>query len=208
MTNVVAEVDHGRADFGHNAHVTEPPVQSPIDPTPEDTDAAWKEDAELVAAAGRGDRAAMARLYERYRDWVVALAYRFTGDRELAMDVLQESFVYLVRRAPTLTLTARLTTFLYPAVKNLAQAERRKARREVGGEVVERAAVGMVAWHEDEALSRGLSALSEEQREVVMMRYGCGMSPREIGVALGVPEGTVKSRLHGAMKRLEEMCHW
>ncbi len=49
-----------------------------------------------VAAANRGDPAAFEALYFRYRDWGARLAYRFTGDRDEALDVLQDAFAYLL----------------------------------------------------------------------------------------------------------------
>ncbi|MCZ6793764.1 MAG: sigma factor, partial [Planctomycetota bacterium] len=51
----------------------------------------------LVEAANRGDPSAFAALYGRYRDWAFRLAYRFTGSREDALDVVQEVFIYLLR---------------------------------------------------------------------------------------------------------------
>ena len=89
-------------------------------------------DLELVAAVNRGDAAAFEALYIRYRDWVVSLAHRFTGDPDLALDVLQETFLYFLKRFPGFHLTAQLKTFLYPAVRNLSIAARRKAARRVG----------------------------------------------------------------------------
>ena len=88
-----------------------------------------RSDQELIAAINDGDSDAFEALYYRYRDWVVSLAYRFTGDRELALDVLQETFLYFVKKFPGFRLTAHLKTFLYPAVRNLSIAARRKAKR-------------------------------------------------------------------------------
>lgn len=53
-------------------------------------------DAELVAAINQGDHAAFETLYRRHRDWTVNLAFRFTGDEALALDVMQETFLYLL----------------------------------------------------------------------------------------------------------------
>ena len=75
-----------------------------------------RSDAELIAAWRGGDDGAFETLYRRHRDWVVALALRFGGDRDEALDVLQETFAYLVRRVSGLELQHRLTTFLYPVV--------------------------------------------------------------------------------------------
>src|ERR1041385_8586413 len=86
-------------------------------------------DLELVAAINRGDADAFGVLYLRYRDWVTALAFRFTGDESLALDVLQETFLYFLKKFPGFKLTAQLKTFLYPVVKNLSIAARRKAER-------------------------------------------------------------------------------
>jgi DNA-directed RNA polymerase specialized sigma24 family protein len=59
----------------------------------------------------------------------VALAFRFTGDEDLSLDVMQETFLYVLRKFPGFVLTSAFKTFLYPAVKNLAIAARKKARR-------------------------------------------------------------------------------
>ena len=97
-----------------------------------------RSDAELVAAANGGDRAAFEAIYRRYRDWVARLAYRFTADHDGALDVTQEAFVYLLRKFPGLELRARLTTLLYPAVKHLARDWRaRRGRFEGPADAVE-----------------------------------------------------------------------
>ncbi len=89
-----------------------------------------RSDAELIAAINAGDAVAFEALYRRYRDWVVRLATRFAGHHEDALDVLQDTFAYLLRRVPALRLSARMTTFLYPVVRNLALTRRRKRARE------------------------------------------------------------------------------
>ena len=86
-------------------------------------------DQTLVDAINRGDVRAFDALYYRYRDWVVRLASRLTGNQEDALDVLQETFSYVFRKFPGFVLTASMTTFLYPVVKNLSIAARRKRTR-------------------------------------------------------------------------------
>jgi RNA polymerase sigma-70 factor (ECF subfamily) len=160
-----------------------------------------RSDEALIAAVNHGDIAAFEALYYRYRDWVAHMAFRFTGDRDLALDVLQETFVYFSRKFPGFRLTAKLTTFLYPAVRNYSIAARRKNERFVS-EVPERASEPDDNPHEP--VSEIISALPEEQREVLLLRFVDGMSMEEIAGALRIPAGTVKSRLHYAIKSLRE----
>src|SRR3954471_17890035 len=86
-------------------------------------------DEQLVAALNAGDAAAFDVLYFRYRDRVLRLALRFTGNDADAQDVMQETFAYLYRKVPHLRLTASVTTFLFPVVRNLSLAAGRKRRR-------------------------------------------------------------------------------
>src|ERR1039457_4211601 len=86
-------------------------------------------DQQLIAAINAGDATAFEVLYFRHRDWVVNLACRLTGNEDLALDVMQETFLYLLRKFPGFRLTANLTTSLYPAVRHLAIAARHKAAR-------------------------------------------------------------------------------
>jgi RNA polymerase sigma-70 factor, ECF subfamily len=160
-----------------------------------------RSDEALIAAVNHGDTAAFEALYYRYRDWVAHMAFRFTGDRDLALDVLQETFVYFSRKFPGFRLTAKLTTFLYPAVRNYSIAARRKNERFVS-EVPERASEPDDNPHEP--VSEIISGLPEEQREVLLLRFVDGMSMDEIAAALRIPAGTVKSRLHYAIKTLRE----
>ncbi len=93
-------------------------------------------DADLLEALGRGSIAAFEELYQRHRDWVLRLAYRFTGRQDDALDVLQDSFAYLLKKTPRLQLHAKLTTLLYPVVKNLAVTILRKRGRDLSDDVL------------------------------------------------------------------------
>ncbi len=164
-----------------------------------------RSDLELIAAINNGDSAAFEVLYLRYRDWVAALACRITGDNDAALDVLQETFLYVLRKFPGFRLTANFKTFLYPAVRNLSIAARRKAERYQATEA-ELAQLEKTAAPAGESASDDLDAvlasLPEEQREVILLRFVDGLSLAEIGAAMDIPLGTVKSRLHNALQTL------
>ena len=163
-----------------------------------------RSDAELVEAASGGDADAFEVLYRRHRDWVVRLARRFTGSEHDALDVLQDTFAYLLRKLPRLRLTARMTTFLYPVVRHLSVDAIRRRRRYAPAEALPDGAAPAEPQADRAELAAVLRALREPQREAVLMRYVDGMSLAEIAQALDVPLGTVKSRLHNALRALRE----
>jgi RNA polymerase sigma-70 factor (ECF subfamily) len=159
-------------------------------------------DEELLQRANGGDPDAFETLYRRYRDWVHRLAWRCTGNEQDALDVLQETFIYLLKKLPDLRLTASMTTFLYPVVKHLSLNLRRRRCPEADEEIL-LAIPAPTAQSEPRAeLAAALAALSEEQREIVLMRFLDDMSLDEIAIALDVPTGTIKSRLHRALETL------
>jgi len=164
-----------------------------------------RSDAELIAACRRGDLYAFEVLYRRHRDWAVSLAYRFCGHRDDALDVLQEVFAYVLQKLPDLKLTALFTTFLYPVVKHRA-LDKVRARKRLAATPAEFdpetfAAPDERAPGEIRELLTGLSAIHQE---VVWLRFAEGLDLREIALALRVPLGTVKSRLHLALSALRE----
>ena len=162
-------------------------------------------DQRLVAAANAGDLAAFEQLYGAYRGWVFALALRVSGERADADDVVQDTFAYLLGKLPQLELRARLTTFLYTVVKNLAiRARQRRARFGTDAEVLDAlAAPGTGTSPMPRAdLALALRGLPDAQREVVLMRIADDMALTEIALALEVPLGTVKSRLHHGLATL------
>ena len=165
-------------------------------------------DQQLIAAINDGDAAAFEILYYRYRDWVVNLAHRFTRSEDLALDVMQETFLYLLRKFPGFQLTANLKTFFYPAVKNLSIAARRKAGRYQSTEAEQQQLeqTPAVSGPTDHAgdLDAALANLSDDHREVLLLRFVDGLQLAEIAEATGVPLGTVKSRLHHALEALRQ----
>lgn len=165
-------------------------------------------DQQLITGINAGDAAAFEVLYFRYRLWVVNLAQRFTGSEDLALDVMQETFLYLLRKFPGFRLTANLKTFLYPAVRNLSITARRKASRYQSGDAEHRLLDELSATDTPpnrlQDLSAALVGLSEEHREALLLRYVDGLALAEIAVATGIPLGTVKSRLHHALDVLRQ----
>jgi RNA polymerase sigma-70 factor (ECF subfamily) len=150
-------------------------------------------DQALVEALGAGDGGALTELYERHGAVVYRMALRVLG------------------RAGRLRLTGQLSSYLYPVVTRLARRARERAGRRVDdGEVFLSAALALVApgaRHEGEGadraeLARALALLPAAQREALLLRYADGLSVEEAATALGCPEGTVRSRVHHALRSL------
>lgn len=168
-----------------------------------------RSDQELIDAIGQGDAAAFESLYRRHREWVLRLAIRLGGgDPNTALDVLQETFLYVLRKlcddtAERFQLTGQFTSFLYPAVKHIAIRQRERSRRmgPIDGVDPQARPQPHDATADIEAV---LVRLPEEHREVVMLRFVDGLSLEEIAAALAVPVGTVKSRLHHALRKLRD----
>jgi RNA polymerase sigma-70 factor (ECF subfamily) len=165
-------------------------------------------DLELIEAIRAGDDSAFESLYLRHRDWAYRVARRFLHDDGLAMDAVQQAFLYLHRKGRGLMLSARFTTFLYPVIRHEAQRLGRKARRD-GTVPLESAAAELAAIRGEEIdddglgrLRRALAALPESQREALVLAAVDGMTHGQISIALGVPMGTVKSRIHAALGAL------
>jgi RNA polymerase sigma-70 factor (ECF subfamily) len=159
-------------------------------------------DEELFQRANDGDPEAFEVLYRRYRDWVHRLAWRFTGNQQDALDVLQEAFLYLLKKFPGFQLTASMTTFLYPVVKHLSLNLRRRRCTGVDEEILLDIPDPAVQPTPRAELAAALAGLTQEQREVILMRFVDDMTLDEIAEALNVPTGTVKSRLHRALEIL------
>ena len=168
-----------------------------------------RSDNALIAACNDGNAREAARafeiLYQRHKDYVLRVALRFVPDTDTALDVLQETFLYLLRRfpptGPGINLTAKLTTLLYPVAKNTALTALRRTNRFPAAEVEpdELGTTGAAATGDAAAV---IDALPVRQREVLLLRFVDGMSLDEIAQALDIPLGTVKSRLHVGINRL------
>jgi RNA polymerase sigma-70 factor, ECF subfamily len=165
-------------------------------------------DQELIAAMNAGDELAFETLYYRYRDWVASLARRITGCDSLANDVLQETFLYFLKKFPGFVMTSQLKTFLYPAVKNYSLHAIGKVAKyqsgTAGQDVLARLVAPVRSPGATDDFDVVLSDLSDDHREILMLRFVDGLSMAEIAEASGIPLGTAKSRLHHALSRLRD----
>ena len=158
----------------------------------------------LIQRMARGDHSAFDELYTRHRDWILRQARRHTGDDDIALDVLQETILYLVRSAPELNLRADLRVFLYPVIRNLSITLQQRARRHAPnpGHVPE--TVSATPQHDGTPapLHDAINDLSDIQREIIMLRFRERLHLHAIAEALEIPLNTAKSRLHQALSTL------
>lgn len=162
----------------------------------------------VVERARRGDQEAFAAVIKHYDPGLRALAYRLLGDRDWMDDALQEAYVKAFRGLPRFQRRARLGTWLYRIVYNTCLDELRKARRAVHVPLDENAEQpggspdpGDVAAGRGD-LARALAGLPPQERAAVLLVDAQGFDYRDAGRILGVPEGTVASRLNRARAAL------
>jgi RNA polymerase sigma-70 factor (ECF subfamily) len=165
-----------------------------------------RSDAELVRAVGKGDRAALAELCGRGERPLYRFLHR-SGARDDADDLFQETWLRVVRGAPRFDAERRFSTWLFQIALNLTRdLGRRRARSgsEPAAEPVD--AEGADRMERAIDARRLLDALPDAQREVVVLRMFADLGEEECAEVLRCPRGTVKSRLHLAVKRLAELA--
>jgi RNA polymerase sigma-70 factor (ECF subfamily) len=180
-----------------------------------------EDDREAVRRVQAGDREAFEPLVEKYKRKVFRLAYQVVRDQEEALDIAQEAFVKAYRALPAFKGDSAFYTWLFRITMNVAldrKRQRATRARSFGAEDVppeewERTATSSDPDPEDvasgaerrERIRKGLDSLSEHHRTIIILSDIEGLQYREIAEVLGIPMGTVMSRLHHARKRLREV---
>jgi hypothetical protein len=165
-------------------------------------------DAELVAAALRGAREALAELIGRHWDTAVLLAARVLGSAELARDAAQEAAVAAMTDLGRLRSPERFGAWFCGIALNVARRWRRQLRLEVPGAPADLVSASPGPAELAEAADMAarvrdaVAALAAGQQHAVLLFYLQGLSHREVAAELGISVGAVKSRLHQARAAL------
>jgi len=171
------------------------------------------EEAELVERARHGDVGAYEELVRRYQHVAVRTAYLVMGGAAEAEDAVQEAFVKAYYALPRFRGDAPFRPWLLTIVANEARNRRKSAARRArlalragqdrpSGDAAPSPEVAALEEEERAILVEAVNRLREQDRMVIGYRYFLGLSERETASALGVPAGTVKSRLARALRRL------
>ncbi|HZS36747.1 MAG TPA: RNA polymerase sigma factor [Polyangia bacterium] len=181
-------------------------------------------DESLMLRYRDGDVRAFEVLVTRHRKPIYNFILRFVRDTAQAEDVLQETFLRLIKGADAYERQAKFTTWLYTIARNLCvDASRRGKHRNaasldapVNGEEGASALIDLVADGKSgvdrEAIGRELAvrikqaveSLPDEQREIFLLREVSDLQFNEIAKIVGCPENTVKSRMRYALEKLRE----
>lgn len=163
---------------------------------------------ELMLQVKAGDRAAFARLFSLFERPILNYLYRLGKNRALAEDLLQEAFLRVWKAAPQWEPTAKVSTWIFKIAHNLYLNEAAK-RREKALEKADPAAeadpgADLQRAELRAAVRRAVDALPEGEREVLLLSEFDGFKYAEISEILGIPVGTVKSRMFSAVQRLKD----
>jgi RNA polymerase sigma-70 factor (ECF subfamily) len=160
-------------------------------------------EAGLVREAQRGSEDALEELFRRHWRRAHRGAYLVVGDSAAAEDIAQEAFLAAIRALDRFDRTRPFGPWLHRITVNRAIdfARARKLRRE-SAMAVEAEDIAPVEAGLSDELMAALADLSPEHRAVIVLRHLLGYTPGEIGAILGLPRGTVNSRLRRALDRL------
>lgn len=173
------------------------------------------EDKLLVLRCKRGSRAALRRVYEKYRDDLLILAIALLKDTSAAEDVLHDVFVSFVQQLEKFKLTGSLKAYLATCVANRAR-NWNKAKHTQAVELDSASNVRSysdgpgeaVICNEDlQRLGRAMAQLGYEQREVITLKVHGGLKFRAIADSQGVPVNTVKSRYRYGIDKLRAILN-
>ena len=167
------------------------------------------QDEYLVLLAQSGSTSALERLIHRWQPKLWRHARRLLASPDAAGDALQEAWIAIVAGLRRLDEPKRFGPWAYRIVTNKAAdwARREGARAAATERAGEAQSADLPEEEASEvgALRKAIARLSADRRALLSLYYTEGLTVGEIAVALGVPEGTVKSRLHNVRRELQEM---
>jgi RNA polymerase sigma-70 factor (ECF subfamily) len=165
------------------------------------------------------DQKAFEILVERFKNPLVNFVFRFLGDYEACVDVVQDTFVKVYRYKDSYTSVAKFSTWIYTIAGNLARSEYRRRKRNnffsinSYGEEEEtydipdnkmRPDIETESKFKAQKIQEALMKLKEVYREAVILRDIQGLTYEEIAEILGIEEGTVKSRINRGRAQLQK----
>ena len=168
-----------------------------------------------IQRARRGDREAIAELIRSYQRPLEAFLFRLCGQSDLAEDIAQESFVRVIRSLDRFDERFRFSTWLFTIGKRLLVNHQQKMKPTADSEIVEFRA-GEYSTPASETIEAertarvgklvevALASLVSPQREIVLLFHQQGWSVQQISEELSMPEGTIKSHLFRARRRMLE----
>jgi len=174
----------------------------------------------LVERSLRGDMSAFSRLYDRYEKPLFNFICQYVGDHEAAQDVFQETFIRAYRKLHRYQLGTNFSAWLHRIAINQSKDEFKRRRRrpissvaqsDSGEETDLLATLADQANTPEEALTRketaarvrkALTRLTNDHMQVILLYVFRGMAYKDIAETLAIPIGTVKSRMHYAIKEL------
>ncbi len=174
-------------------------------------------DEALVALVARGDEDALGELYDRQGRIAYGLALRILRDERLAEDAVQEAFLAVWKsavsfRAERAKASTWILTLVHRRAVDLVRREERRRVEPLDDELAARlggdaAPTEEAAWlrFERERVQAALAQLPDNQREALELAYYGGFSQSELAQRLGVPLGTIKSRMFAGLTRLREL---
>ena len=166
-------------------------------------------DAEIMAAVREGDPSALGALFDRYHARLFAYFARLTGRRDASDDLVQETFVRMLKYSASFRGDGPFVVWMYRVARNV-WTDAGRGRRPEAPLDVDRADPGATALERlvrDERLDllrRALLELDDDDREVLVLCRFEGLRFDEIGALLGCSAGAAKVRAHRALARLRD----
>ncbi len=170
------------------------------------------DDKKLIEESKNGNHNAYKQLVERNMKQAYNLAYRFVGNHDDAEDVAQDAFVRAYRSLKYFRGDAEFSTWLYRIVTNLSLNRVKQMQRIIKHELplldFADSSIGHVpsyvhSFDASSHIERALHELPTLQRAVVILRHMNGLSTKQVSSILRCTEGTVKTHLHRAIKKLQ-----
>jgi RNA polymerase sigma-70 factor (ECF subfamily) len=187
----------------------------------------WSDEELLVDYRDEGNRQAFEELVHRYERELYGYLRNYLGDASVAEDVFQQTFLQVYLKCDQFEPARKFRPWLYAVATNQAiDYQRHHGRHRMtsldrqmkGPDDTENGTLGELfdcsdrgpveesqCLEQADEVRRAVDELPEQTRQVVLLVYFQGLKYREAANALGVPLGTVKSRLHGAIQRLGEV---
>jgi RNA polymerase sigma-70 factor (ECF subfamily) len=172
---------------------------------------------ELVYALQQKDQSAFSYLYDNYSGALFGLIYKMVNDKELAEDILQEAFVKIWNNFASYdTVKGRLFTWMINLTRNLTiDTLRSKGYKKQSKIRTDENSVNNISDNSNVAgkfdamgIRKQLTLLKSDQKQIIDLAYFGGLTQDEISKELGIPLGTVKTRMRTAILELRKILQY